>query len=174
MWSNICIINNVERFSVKVNKCILLYLLVLNVRHHQLLHSLKLSKSACKISQSYLFFNVLNILVSSANIFTLLFTVSGISFTYIKKRIGPNTDPCGTLLMTSNYSEYSLLTIIRSFLSDRKSAIHSKTLLKLSIGRQFLQRPLFWDFVKCFLKIQQNNINTMSLIHIFCPTLKNF
>ena len=38
----------------------------------------KLFKSACKISQSDLFFNVLNILVSSANIFTLLYTLSGI------------------------------------------------------------------------------------------------
>ena len=64
-----------SNFGLSLPMCIVLHLLVLNVRHHLLLHSLKLSKSACKISQSDLFFNILNVLVSSANIFTLLYII---------------------------------------------------------------------------------------------------
>ena len=66
--------HGVVEFRIVITYVILLHLLVLNVRHHLLFHWLKLSKSACQISQSDLFFNVLNVLVSLANIFTLLFT----------------------------------------------------------------------------------------------------
>ena len=46
-----------------------------------------------KVYSKICLFNVLNKLVSSANIVTLVFTLSGISFTQIKKRLYPNTDP---------------------------------------------------------------------------------
>ena len=46
---------------------------------------------------------------SSANIFTLVWTLSGRSLMYIRNIIGPKTDPCGTPLLTRDWEEYAVL-----------------------------------------------------------------
>ena len=63
-------------------------------------HSINLLRSSCKCCLSASFFIFLNTFVSSANVNTLLVMSSSKSLIYIKNKIGPNTDPCGTQLKT--------------------------------------------------------------------------
>ena len=70
-------------------------------------HSINLIRSSCKccLSASLLIF--LNTFVSSANFNTLLVMSSSKSLIYIKNKIGPSTDPCGTPLKTAFQFETS-------------------------------------------------------------------
>ena len=74
-------------------------------------------RSSCKccLSASLLIF--LNTFVSSANFNTLLVMSSSKSLIYIKNKIGPSTDPCGTPLKTDFQFETSPSTTTLCLLS---------------------------------------------------------
>ena len=60
-----------------------------------------------------------SIFVSSAN-FKIELVMLSISLIYIKKRVGPRTDPCGTPLVNSLQSEYvaQIVTLCSLLLSQ--------------------------------------------------------
>ena len=91
-------------------------------------------------------------LVSSANNFTLLWTISGRSFTYRRKRTGPSTLPCGTPLVTGIQADSLVSSITRWSLSVRKSWIHARTLPWIPYDFSLVRRRP-WDTVsKALLK----------------------
>ena len=55
--------------------------------------------------------------VSSANFRTVLSRFSSISLMYIRNRVGPKIEPCGTPLVTLFHPKYELLILTRCFLS---------------------------------------------------------
>ena len=130
--------------------CMTLHLSMLKLYSHSLIHCLSVFKSFCKMLQSSIYFTVLNNFVSSANIFILQLTISGMSFTYIKNRICHNKNPCGTPLITSTHSEYSPGTIIRILLSDRKSAIQHNTLPSIPYAESFCNNLVLGTLSKAF------------------------
>ena len=83
-------------------------------------HSVNLFGSSCNccLSASLLIF--LNTFVSSANFNTLLVISSSKSLIYIKNKIGPNTDLCGTPLKTDFQFETSPSTTYYSLSSINK------------------------------------------------------
>ena len=141
-----------SNFGLFLPMCMTLHLSTLKLSSHSLVHWLSVSKSFCKMLQSSIDFTVLNNFVSSANIFILQLTISGMSFTYIRNRIGPNTDPCGTPLITSTHSEYSPRTIILILLSDRKSSIQHSTLPSIPYAESFCNNLFFGTLSKAFWK----------------------
>lgn len=90
---------------------ITLHLLELNFSSHLLDHSFSLSRSSCSLLLSSYVLILLIILASSENIERNQSIPSGRSFTYIRNRICPSTEPCGTPLVTSHQSEVSPLTV---------------------------------------------------------------
>ena len=80
-------------------------------------HSINLLRSSCKccLTASLLIF--LNTFASSANFNTLLVMSSSKSLIYIKNKIGPSTDPCGTPLKTDFQFETSSSTTTLCLLS---------------------------------------------------------
>jgi len=94
----------------------------------------KRPKSLLSILQSVLSFSSLNIFVSSTNFKTLLLIPSSKSYTNIKSR-GPNTEPCGT----------PLLTVIQL---DPLPLIYT---LRLLLCNQFLSHPIAYLQCHAFL-----------------------
>ena len=82
-------------------------------------HLTNLSRSSCKLCLSVSLVTFLNTFVSSANLSTLLDMSSSKSFIYIKNRIWPNTDTCGTLIKTDFQFEISPSTITLCFLCGK-------------------------------------------------------
>ena len=75
------------------------------------------SVSSCVSLRAYSF-------VSSANIFTLLFTARGISLMYMTKSVGPSTLPCGIPLVTGAGDDAFPFTRTHCDLPLRNALIH--------------------------------------------------
>ena len=92
-------------------------------------HLFILSMSLCNISSSLVSLISLYSLVSSANMLMLgpASTTSGRSLIYNTIRTGPNTDPWGTPLVTSDHSESCPFTITFCLRLQRNADFHLST-----------------------------------------------
>ena len=80
----------------------------LNCISHIFSNCSRLARSVCRTSLSVVELIARYKAVSSAKSLTLDLTCSGRSFMYARKRIGPRTEPCGTLEETEIFSEHSV------------------------------------------------------------------
>ena len=126
-------------------------------------------KSSCKV---FAWSVVAKSLVSSAKIHTLLFTMSGMSFTYMINNMGPRTLPWGTPLSTGFHVEELPLTDTHCRRSDKKLEIHDSTAPFIPYEEIFfnsLDEPLYqrlWPGqIYC--------VPTLMLLNILRPSLHN-
>src|SRR5579872_3903483 len=85
--------------------CITAHLSTLKLICQSAAHSCRLSKSLCSAATSSKLATCLQSFVSSANFANLEIILLSKSLIYTKNKTGPNTEPCGTPLVTSRQCE---------------------------------------------------------------------
>ena len=143
-------------------------------------HLINLSMSSCSCCLSPFPLIFLKSLVSSANFNILLVTPSSRSLMYIKNKIGPSTDPCGTPLKTGFQFETSPSTTTLCLLSVSHCSIQFIILI-----------PIPWDFNlvtngdKCPKKVEDqqmynilyicvcyiHNVGQFIFVSVWCATV---
>ena len=123
----------VEKRVVQVvpcSRCFMpqVHFLALNLRNHLFDQLWRRSRSSCSCSLSVSSFVFVCILMSSANMEIPELMISGRSLINRTKSIGPRTEPCGTPLITSAYSQSVPLTLTFCLWLVRNSSIHSNKL----------------------------------------------
>ncbi|KAG9460875.1 hypothetical protein GDO78_018979 [Eleutherodactylus coqui] len=109
--------------------CITLHLTTLNFICHFSAQAPSLSRSVCSRTLSSVALIILYNFVSFANIDILLCSPSIRSLINILNRMGPNTEPCGTPLVTVVQSEYEPFITTLCFLSLSQFFTHIRTFM---------------------------------------------
>ena len=101
--SRLLLIESCRKYLVSLlySTFITLHLLVLNFSYQVADHFSNSVRSCCEIWMSFSDIILCHTFESSTNNLIELFINSGTSFKYIKNKIGPKIDPCGTPLRTS-------------------------------------------------------------------------
>ena len=107
----------------------------LNCIFHIFSHCSRLARSVCRTSLSVVELFARYKAVSSAKSLTLNLTCSGWSFMYVRKRIGPRVEPCGTPEETGVFSELIPLITTACFRLSKKSFIHFRVFLWCHNGK---------------------------------------